>query len=247
MRMKRFAPFAVFPCAVSALISTAFFTSILSAQSVSEPASQTVTDSVELPPVLLQMLRNQSVFDELDLSSEQRQQVRERLTPIDNQWWSCRNLPDVQRIATVKQLTAEVKEVLRGQLNEKSFQRLEELEKQALGTRMFLLPEVATAIGLSPATVQQIHKLASETNAKAAELSKRQQAGEAMQTIVREQQALTANERKNVVQLLSMSQKSRIQALTGKPFAFETLRRQLPEPPELDARMLNGCKAHRPH
>ncbi len=101
---------------------------------------------------------------------------------------------------------------------------------------MFLLPEVAEAIGLSPATVQQIHKLAAETNAKAAELSKRQQAGEAMETIVREQQALTANERKNVVQLLSMSQKSRIQALTGKPFAFETLRRQLPEPPELDAK-----------
>ncbi len=214
----------------------AFMPSNLIAQTSLPNGSLPGSTEIELPPVLLQMMRNTSVFDELELSAEQRQQVREALEPIDGRWWVCRNLPDVERIATVKQLTEEAKETLRGQLPEKSFQRLEQLERQALGTRMFLSPEVADAFGLSSATVQRMKKIAAETNAKSTELSKRQLDGEPAKAIQQELQQVTANERKSIVSLLTPSQKTRIQELTGKPFAFDKIRRQLPQAIELVAK-----------
>jgi peroxiredoxin len=190
-------------------------------------------EPVELQPVVLQMLRNDSVFNELKLSDDERVQVQAVLDRVDGDWWRSRNQQEAPRIATVSQLTSQVKAELKEILSAESFSRLQQLERQGLGTRMFLADDVASTLGLSPATVQKIASIAQDTTTKVAEIRKRAQAGEKTALLDAEQKRLVKKEQAGIVSLLTNGQKNRIVELTGAPFPFALLQRNLPRAPEL--------------
>ncbi len=63
---------------------------------------------LQLPPVLLQMIRDSSIHEELRLSEAQRDQVLESLKSVDGRWFRSRNLAaDTQR-QEIDALTAEI-------------------------------------------------------------------------------------------------------------------------------------------
>jgi len=195
--------------------------------------STRAAEPVELQPVALQMLRNDSVFDELKLSGEEKQKVQAVLDRIDGDWWRSRNQQDAQRIATVAQLTTQVKSELKEILSEESLSRFQQLERQALGIRMFLTDEVASSLGLSAVTVQKMATIAQETTAKVAEIRRRAQSGESTELLDAEQKTLAKKEQVAIVELLTKGQKNRIGELTGAPFPLAQLQRNLPRAPEL--------------
>jgi len=189
--------------------------------------------SIEMQPVVLQMMRNDSVFDELGLDDSQREQVVGVLDRADGPWWRSRVLQDTERIATVATLIKTVKSELKQILSEKSFARLQQLERQALGTRMFLTDDVAESLLLSPVTVQKIAGIAQDTIDKLAAIQKRAESGESVDALNAEQQSLAKAEQDAIVRLLTNGQKNRIGEVTGTPFSFAQIRRNLPRAPEL--------------
>lgn len=195
--------------------------------------STPAAEPVALQPVALQMLRNDFVFDDLKLSSEEKRKVQAVLDRVDGDWWRSRNQQDARRIATVAQLTAQVKSELKGFLSTESFSRFQQLERQALGTRMFLADDVASTLGLSPATVQKMTTIVHDTTAKVAEIRKRAQAGESTELLDAEQKTLAKKEQAAIVELLTQEQKNRMGELTGTPFPFAQIKRNLPRAPEL--------------
>ncbi len=193
----------------------------------------TIAAEPELPPVVLQMLRNDKIFEQLGLSSAQRVQVEAVLDRVDGDWWRSRIMQDPQRNATVHSLTLLVKTELQGILSPESYERLLQLERQSLGTRMFLLDSVATALGLSPVTVERMATIAKKTDSDANELRKRAETGEATSSLEAKLQELSKREQAGIVAMLTNSQRPKINELTGEPFAFGQLQRTLPRAPEL--------------
>ena len=193
----------------------------------------TIAAEPELPPVVLQMLRNDKIFEQLGLSPTQRDQVEAVLDRVDGDWWRSRIMQDPQRIATVQSLTLQVKTELQGILSPESYERLLQLERQSLGTRMFLLDSVATSLGLSPVTVERIATIAKKTDSDANELRKRAEAGEATSSLEPKLKELSKREQAGIVAMLTNGQRSKINELTGNPFTFGQLQRTLPRAPEL--------------
>lgn len=91
--------------------------------------------TADVSPVLLQMMRNTEVHESLKLEPAESQRIFQSLDELDGPWWLSRNLGDEQRRKTV----AELNERLRGQLKEsltpRQWERLLQLERQALLTK----------------------------------------------------------------------------------------------------------------
>jgi peroxiredoxin len=190
-------------------------------------------DGVEMPPVLLQMLRNDVVHAQMGLTESEIAKVNDVLNRVDGPWWRSRNMQDAERIETVASLTELVREELRTIISKRSFERLEQLQRQALGTRMFLLDDVARELSLSPVTVNKMASIAKETDLSLVSLTKRAQAGEDADAIAKERAELSAKEQTAIVGLLTNGQKQRISELTGERFDFAKVTRTLPRAPEL--------------
>jgi peroxiredoxin len=216
----------------STVTRAAFFRVILLSMAIMPLRS---SEGAELPPVALQMLRNDSVFAELGLSDDDIKRVQDAVDRVDGDWWRSRIMQDVERIATIDELTRQLKAELKTILSPKSFERLEQLERQALGTRMFLLPAVADKLGLSPVTVNKIAKIADQTDTSVRDLAKQSQEGGAVDEIEQKRKSIVEQERTSIVGLLTPGQKERLSTLTGEPFDFTRVTRTLPRAPELQA------------
>lgn len=211
-----------------------FFAKALLLLSFLSPAAA-AAEMVELPPVLMQMLRNDPVFEQLKLTDAERERVTGVLDRVDGQWWRSRIMQDAERIDTVRRLTQEVKDELRQFLSPKAFSRLLQLERQALGTRMFLLDDVAADLTLSSITMDKMRAIAVEIDGKASEIQKRAQAGEHSEQVEAEKKELAKRELSAIVGLLSNENKARIKGLVGEPFDFSQVQRTYPRAPELVA------------
>jgi len=190
------------------------------------------TPRIETPPVLLQMLRNDVVLDEMGASDADKELVHDALDRVDGDWWRSRILSPQERIDAVNRLTDQVNAELAVGLSPKSLARMKQLERQALGTRMFLAEDVAAELKLSPAVVKKMKTIFSETDTSVANLQKRATSGETTDVLNAEQAKLAVRERVAIVGLLTNDQKSQLASLTGDTFAFEKATRTMPRAPE---------------
>lgn len=188
----------------------------------------------QTPPVLLQMIRDDAVHRDLDLSAQQRDQFLELLREVDGPWFRSRNLSGDQQHREVSQLSDQAQTRLNEILSEPQQQRLRQLVRQALGTRMVLRDDVIKELGLSPSNVDALRITFLETDSQVQDLQAKLQAGELKgSTANQEINRLKAKERQSLVKMLSEEQKSRIGSLTGEAFDFGQVRRTLPLAPEL--------------
>ncbi len=189
--------------------------------------------AMELPPVLLQMSRNQAVWDEWQLSSDQITRLEALLRPLDAQWWPARIQPAEQRAALTAQLTAQLRQSLRQLLDDDQWNRVQQLERQALGTRMVFLDEVATAMQLSDQQLDAFRTVAAATDQAVLELNKQRPSSKQVADLEQQMQAIQDKERQEIVEQLSTAQQAKIGPLTGQAFDFSKVNRTHPHAPDL--------------
>ena len=193
-----------------------------------EPAPQT-------PPVLLQMIRDSAVHQELEISRDQQQQIYAALEKVDGRWFRARNLPAEKQQNEIRQLTRQIRQEAGRILQSRQFDRLSQLERQALGTRMALLEEVSSRLGLSSEQVLKLREAFSETDRRAAEIQKAVNAGDKDGAAGgREVDRLKQAERETLLKVLKPEQQSMLGGLTGRPFDFGQVKRTYPLAPELE-------------
>jgi len=86
----------------------------------------------EVVPVLLQMMRNDSVHEHLRLDAATRKEIQTTLDAIDGPWLRSRLQGDSARQVEVAKLTQALRATLRGQLSPTQWKRVEQLELQGL-------------------------------------------------------------------------------------------------------------------
>ncbi|MCC9641317.1 redoxin domain-containing protein [Rhodopirellula sp. JC740] len=184
-------------------------------------------------PYVLQMIRDDSVHAELQLSTEQVDQVYEALAEVDPRWWVNRIAPQPQQQNEIRELTSLLKQRLSGVLNADQMKRLNQLEKQAAGTRFVVLPDAAETLGLSETQVTRLKETFAKTDEEVAKLqkqvaSKEIEASDAAKDVA----AIQSRERQSLVSQLSRDQQVKVGSMLGKTFDFSKVKRTYPRAPE---------------
>lgn len=200
------------------------------------PAQMSIAQSnaPETQPVLLKMVRDDAIHRELKLSDDQIQKVFVALQTIDGPWFRVRIRPVEERIATLKKLTDDLTQSLQEFLDADQLARLDQLQNQALGTRMIVRDQTAAGLKLSTAKRAELLQLFRKTDKTVADarakLNEREiEPAEAARTIKKAQ----ADEKNSFVAAMSNEQKRMLSSLTGPGFDFGSVKRSYPLAPEL--------------
>ena len=186
-----------------------------------------------LPPVLLQMIRDDAVHQELELQDQQKTALLQLLPSIDGPWLRSRNLPMQRQQQELSSITRQTKTELAGILSDSQQKRLDQLERQALGTRMFLRDDIAAELQLTPRQINSFTDTFASTDSKSRDLQKKNQSGNNSSADTNaELEKLKIRERQKVINQLTAVQKSQLGTLTGSPFDFSRVRRMYPMAPE---------------
>ncbi|MEM9825596.1 MAG: redoxin domain-containing protein [Planctomycetota bacterium] len=248
IRQKRFAAHFVLACRAAiwlGLVVSAFLgPATVWAQETDGKRSRSVGDA---SPVMLQMIRDDAIHEELDLQANQREQILKVLETVDPPWWRARNFPAEKQSVAIAELNTELRRRLGGVLQPRQYKRLQELCRQAKGTRMFTDDDVAEKLGISAGTVNELKRVYQTNDERSAKLQKELNEGKRPAKEANEAlQQIKQDERRQVLALLDKSQQLRIGELTGKPFNFRVVKRMYPLAPELkfdDASWLQGDPA----
>ncbi|QDV82508.1 redoxin domain-containing protein [Planctomycetes bacterium TBK1r] len=198
------------------------------------PALPAQTAPPEIQPVLLQMIRDDAVHRELNLSEDQVRQVFAALEPIDGPWFRVRIRPAQERIETIDRLSEQLADALAEILDSKQLNRLDQLHNQALGTRMIVRDKTATALGLSPATRESLYEVFAKTDSVVAGVQQQSQAQSLdAAAAAKKIDKAKADEKKALVDALTNQQKRTLSSLTGPAFNFAAVKRMYPAAPEL--------------
>ncbi|MFG0265365.1 MAG: redoxin domain-containing protein [Rhodopirellula sp. JB055] len=191
-------------------------------------------------PYVLQMIRDDSVHAELQLSTDQIDQVYDAIAEVDPRWWVNRIAPLEKQSAEIGELTTILKSRLSGILSGDQMNRLQQLEKQAAGTRFIVHPDVVAALELSDSQVEKLKKTFASTDAEVAKLQKQVAEKELeASAAAKDATAIQARERQSLVSVLTRDQQAKIGSLLGKTFDFSKVMRTYPRAPEF---VLDGAE-----
>jgi len=186
------------------------------------------------PPVLLQMIRDDSVHRELKLTSDQISRVRDALTNVDGDWFRSRNLPSNDQITLIAKLTRRLDQDLQKILKRPQVDRLRQLERQALGTRMVTRTDVQAALDLTNSQLDRFEAAFVKTDQANQAIQKKVNSRELDPAKAAKQVVeLQTTERETVVGSLTDAQRSKLGGLTGSSFDFARVERSLPSAPEI--------------
>ncbi|TWT48097.1 Thiol-disulfide oxidoreductase ResA [Rubripirellula amarantea] len=192
-------------------------------------------DKVQLQPVLLQMIRDTAIHEELSLSSDQVGTVLGQLPEIDGPWFRARNLQPAEQTRVINELTDALRSRLADTLTPQQSNRLRQLERQALGTRMVLRQDVVDELDISDDQLSRFNEAAAKTETEAAAVQKEVFDGKIDNRAAGKRvEALQKEERTHMVATLNENQRAMLSKLTGKPFDFGKIKRMYPLAPELE-------------
>ena len=203
------------------------------AQTATGEQSSGVLD-IEVDPVLLKMIRDSAIHAELGLSDTQSQQVQALLPEADGIWFRSRITPTKNRRQTVAVLSGNLQSKLGSVLSKSQIERLDQLQNQALGTRMFLRPQCSAALKITDAQRDKMIALYQQSDSTVSDAQKKLGAGEWDQKETAKAIAQAkVDEREAIRDLLTESQQQRFSTVTGKTFDFSQVVRSLPLAPEI--------------
>jgi len=114
-----------------------------------DPVANVLVLANEPAPVLLQMMRNDVIFEHLKVGTAAQAEITKSLDQIDGPWWRSRLLEAEKQAAEVERLTGQLRSVLSEHLSPAQLVRVQQLERQAI-----LTPDDQPRIAqLSPAEV----------------------------------------------------------------------------------------------
>ncbi|OYP37009.1 redoxin domain-containing protein [Rhodopirellula sp. MGV] len=214
------------------LFSIDWSSSVVAAQIAAAPQSH--AQPPETNPVLLQMIRDDAVHRELDLTPDQIQQIRVAIEAIDGPWFRVRIRPADERGKTIAELTRQLETSLEQILDDQQLRRVDQLRNQALGTRMIVRDSVADTLELTERDRQSLYDTFRKTDAAVQDAQSKVSAGELdSQAAAKQIQRLQHEERTSFMDKLSASQKVKFVDVTGKSFDFSKVKRTYPSAPEL--------------
>ncbi|MEO9593057.1 redoxin domain-containing protein [Rhodopirellula bahusiensis] len=209
------------------------FAGVLGLSTASSVSHSTSAAEPAASPFVLQMIRDDSVHAELQLSTDQIDQVYEAIGEVDPRWWVNRIAPLEKQSTEIRELTAMLKSRLSSVLSADQMNRLKQLEKQAAGTRFVVHPDAVAALELSESQVEKLKETFTATDEEVAKLQK-QVADKEMEATdaAKDVAAIQARERQSLVGLLTRDQQAKIGTLLGKTFDFSKVQRTYPRAPE---------------
>ncbi|MEM9366796.1 MAG: redoxin domain-containing protein, partial [Planctomycetota bacterium] len=213
-------------CQMVSVMALAFVVTLLASTKAS--ADETVQ------PYLLQMVRDDAIHQELKLDASQIRQVLASLEEVDGPWWRGRILPTDRNHENVAQLTRQLRARLGSILSVDQRERLSQLERQAHGTRMLLLDDVAATLTLTKVQRESLQETFATTDQDGTEIRKQLQEKtlEAPEA-ARKLKDLQSREQADLQSTLTTKQRSQIGPLVGVPFDFSKIKRRYPKAPEL--------------
>jgi Spy/CpxP family protein refolding chaperone len=161
------------------------------------------------------LLERPDVQRELNLTEQQKTQIRQMQEAMRAAWQEMRNLPPQERRQKMEELRQ--KNDPTKVLNETQKKRLRELELQAMGPTAFLQSEVADELNL---TQEQRSRLQGIVMQQMQQLREQFQGGGAGQGAQNFQQ-LREQAEKQMLEVLTPAQREKWQQMQGKPFQFE--------------------------
>lgn len=174
------------------------------------------------PPVLLRMIRDDAVRGELDLSTSQASEIDAAMDRVDGDWFRARILPEGERDRINGELTGRLRDAIKPVLEPDQRRRLDQLERQALGTRMLTRDDVADVLEIDAGQRARLIDVFEDTDREAASADT-PGAGE----------KLKDRERTRIGEILRDDQRRGIARLIGTPFDFSRVVRTLPRAPEI--------------
>ena len=163
------------------------------------------------------LLERPDVQRELNLTEQQKTQIRQMQEAMRTAWQEMRNLPPQERRQKMDELRQ--KNDPTKVLNEPQKKRLREIELQAMGPTAFLQPEVADELKL---TQEQRSRLQGIVMEQMQQLREQFQGGgsgqgQGMQNF----QQMRDQMEKHMLEVLTPAQRQQWQQIQGKPFQFE--------------------------
>jgi len=163
------------------------------------------------------LLQRPDVQRELNLTEQQKTQIRQMQEAMRTAWQEMRNLPPQERRQKMEELRQ--KNDPTKVLNETQKKRLRELELQAMGPMAFLQTEVADALNL---TQEQRSRLQGIVMQQMQQLREQFQSGGFGQGQGAQNfQQIREQMEKQMLEVLTPAQRQQWQQMQGKPFQFE--------------------------
>ena len=183
-----------------------------------------------VPQNLLKLVHSPEVQKELELEGDRLASFEEALSKIDGPWWKARIKPESEQRTIIAAQEALLIKLLKSTISPEKLRRLQQIELQSQGTRLFARPEIAQALGLSKSQTSRLNDVYASTDkvAKKLHAAKSQD-----KTLTSELQSAREAESKTIVEVLTEKQKIAFSKLMGPPFDTMKLSRVYPLAPEL--------------
>lgn len=162
------------------------------------------------------LLQRPDVQRELNLTEQQKTQIRQMQESMRTAMQEMRNMPPQERRQKMEELRQ--KNDPTKVLNETQKKRLRELELQAMGPTAFLQPEVADELNL---TQEQRSRLQGIVMQQMQQLREQFQGGAGQGQAVQNFQQMREQAEKQMLEVLTPAQREKWQQMQGKPFQFE--------------------------
>jgi hypothetical protein len=195
-------------------ITTILFPALLFAADTI-PFEPTPAKVGSVPQNLLKLVHAPEVQKELELAGDQLASFEEALSKIDGPWWKARIKPESEQRTIIAAQEALLIKLLKSTLSPEKLRRLQQIELQSQGTRLFARPEIAQALGLSKSQTSRLNDVYASTDKVANKLlaAKSQD-----KTLISDLQSAREAESKTIVEVLTEKQKNAFSKLMGTPF-----------------------------
>jgi len=191
-------------------------------------SSQTIESEPFVPQNLLKLIHTPEVQRELGLEDDER--LPKILIAVDRVWWPSRNLPEAKQSEAIRELENRLLDDLNQVLSPTKIQRLRAIEIQSQGTRAFLRPEIAKAVGFNDEQILAIKMACQTTDSLMRKISEKRGSDAELESQL---QSARDEEQRTINDLLTAPQRTALGELVGEPFNTMALKRIYPLAPEL--------------
>ncbi len=188
---------------------------------------------IPIPHPITSLLRSKKVHRELKLSTAEIDQVENIVSQIDLPLWRLRDLPLQKRNETAAPLINQLKSKLAQILSDRQNERLNQLVWQARGIDVFLEPQIALKLNLSPEQTNRIQALLKILHSKITSLQSNPDLGSALERTAYIQNMQTETQR-NIQTVLNSYQQNTFTMLMGRPFNFSKIQSVACKAPEFE-------------
>jgi len=188
---------------------------------------------IPIPHPITSLLRSKKVHRELKLSTAEIDEVERVVSQIDLPLWRLRDLPPQKRNEAAAPLINQLNSKLAQILSDRQNERLNQLVWQAMGIDVFLEPQIALKLNLSPEQTNRIQALLKILHSKITSLQSNPDLASTSQRTAHIQN-LQAETQSNIQAVLNSYQQNTFTMLMGRPFNFSRVQTVACKAPEFE-------------